>query len=276
MNFAKLFTHSPRPCYKEVMPARITDEATIKSMISGHTPWYHQIELAPGIVTPGINQSATNLRELDDLGLPGDCSGLRVLDIGTADGFMAFELERRGAEEVMATDYRKPESTGFSIASSILGSGVRHVVENVYDLTPEKYGVFDLVLFLGVLYHLRNPIAGFDRVRRMMKPGALLFVETQLLDNSILLPDGASKPLDQISPELKDLALWQFYSRDRLNADPTNKWVPNMAGLKEAVEAVECEVLNSRIAGMRGFVKGRAIVDEKLAYFAWMDSAKSL
>lgn len=256
------------------MAARITDEALIQSMIKEHKGWYHQIELGPGIVTPGVNDSAENLRLLNELGLPADCSGLRVLDIGTADGFMAFEIEKRGAREVVALDYRKPASTGFSIASSILGSGVRHEVENVYDLTPEKYGHFDLVLFLGVLYHLRNPMAAFDRIRRIMNPGALLFVESQLLDNCILLPDGSTKALEKISPELTDLAIWQFYSKDRLNNDPTNKWVPNMTGLKEAIGEAEFEVLHQRINGARGLVMAKAIIDERTAHFQRIDSAK--
>ncbi|MGB8354143.1 MAG: class I SAM-dependent methyltransferase [Chthoniobacteraceae bacterium] len=106
------------------MATRIMDAEIIKSMIAQHTAWYHRIELSPGIITPGINDSGENLRQLDGLGLPVDCSGLRVLDIGTADGFMAFEMERRGAGEVIALDYRKPTTTGFTIASEILGSRV--------------------------------------------------------------------------------------------------------------------------------------------------------
>lgn len=255
---------------------RITDESQIRSMIDGYAKWYHRIELAPGIVTPGINVSSENLRILDHLGLPADCSGMRVLDIGTADGFMAFEVEKRGAAEVVGIDYRKPTSTGFAIASTILGSRVRHVVENVYELDPEKYGLFDMVLFLGVLYHLRNPLLAFDRVRSLMKPGALLFVETQLLDNAVLLSDGTTKSLETISPELADTAIWQSYSKGRLNNDHTNKWVPNMTGLKEAIEDAEFEVLDSHIGGARGSVKARAIVDEQTAYFRYLDSAKSI
>jgi GT2 family glycosyltransferase/2-polyprenyl-3-methyl-5-hydroxy-6-metoxy-1,4-benzoquinol methylase len=255
---------------------RITDESQIKSMIARHTGWYHCMELSPGIITPGVNDSTANLRILDHLGLPADCSGLRVLDIGTADGFMAFEMEKRGADEVVGLDYRKPTSTGFAIASAILGSRVRHVVENVYELDPEKTGLFDIVLFLGVLYHLRNPLLAFDRIRSIMKPGAFLFVETQLLDNSVPLFDGSTKPLEEISQELRDAAIWQFYSKGRLNDDLTNKWVPNMAGLKDAIEDAEFEILDSHIGGARGSVKARAIADGKTAYYRNIDSAKSI
>jgi 2-polyprenyl-3-methyl-5-hydroxy-6-metoxy-1,4-benzoquinol methylase len=260
----------------QTKPAAITEESQIRSMMAGHAGWYHRIELSPGIITPGVNDSSANLRLLDNLGLPADCSGLRVLDIGTADGFMAFEIEKRGAKEVVGIDYRKPTSSGFAIASSILGSRVRHVVENVYELTPEKYGLFDMVLFLGVLYHLRNPLLAFDRIRSIMKPGTLLFVETQLLDNCVLLSDGSTKPLENISQELTDTAIWQFYTKGRLNNDGTNKWVPNMAGLKEAVEDAEFEILGTQIGGARGLVKARAIADKNTAFFKHLDSTKSI
>jgi tRNA (mo5U34)-methyltransferase len=185
-------------------------------------------------------------------------------------------MEKRGAAEVVGLDYRKPTSTGFAIASTILGSQVQHVVKNVYELDPEQDGLFDMVLFLGVLYHLRNPLLAFDRIRRIIKPGAFLFVETQLLDNSVLLSDGSTKPLEQISQELTDTAIWQSYSKGRLNNDPTNKWVPNMVGLKEAIEDAEFEALDSHIGGARGSVKARAIADEKTAHFRYLDSAKSI
>jgi hypothetical protein len=109
-----------------------------------------------------------------------------------------------------------------------------------------------------------------------MKPGALLFVETQLLDNAVLFSDGSTKPLETISPELTDTAIWQSYSKGRLNNDPTNKWVPNMTGLKEAIEDAEFEVLDSHIGGARGSVKARAIANEHTAYFRYLDSAKSI
>src|SRR5215475_1498401 len=92
--------------------------------------WYHQIEVAPGIVTPGILDSAGELRLLQ---LPEDCRGMRALDIGARDGFFSFELERRGAE-VLAIDYLPEDKTGFAVAKKLLGSGVRYERDNVYDL----------------------------------------------------------------------------------------------------------------------------------------------
>src|SRR5947209_5053550 len=88
--------------------------------------WYHQIRIGEDIVTPGINNSALTL---EHLGLPESCQGLRALDLGTRDGFFAFELERRGAE-VIAVDYYPADRTGFQVASELLGSRVAFRQDN--------------------------------------------------------------------------------------------------------------------------------------------------
>src|SRR5688572_20791798 len=112
-------------------------DAAIHALIALHTHWYHQIEVAPGIITPGVNNSARVLAHLETLGLPQQATGLRVLDIGCRDGFFSFELEKRGAE-VLGVDYQSPTQTGFAIASELLQSRVPYLIENVYALSPEK------------------------------------------------------------------------------------------------------------------------------------------
>lgn len=233
----------------------------IRSLIDSHPHWYHQIELAPGVFTPGIHDSPNALRHLDDLGLPADCSGLRVLDVGCRDGFFAFEMERRGAD-VLGIDYARPETTGFEIASRVLGSAVRYEVENVYRLAPERHGTFDLILFLGVLYHLRNPMLALDALRSVQRPGGVLFVETQMATDERI---GAI-----------DLPLWQFYPKDTLQGDHSNKWAPNPAGLMAVVEESQYRVLEAMNTGSRGYVRARAVDDEQLAYFRRLDAARGL
>src|SRR5690606_4371760 len=95
----------------------------LRERIASVSPWYHQIELAPGIVTPGVNDSAYTLARLD---FPDDLSGKRAIDIGARDGFFSFELERRGAE-VLAVDMMPREQTGFAVAADVLGSKVEYV-----------------------------------------------------------------------------------------------------------------------------------------------------
>ncbi len=243
---------------RAVTTQRITDPARMRSMIAEHDTWYHQIDLGSGVVTPGTHQSKLGLSYLDDLGLPSDCSGMSVLDIGCRDGFYAFEMERRGAE-VTAMDYISPHLSGFLIAQKILGSGVRHLTKNVYDLDPEKQGHLDIVLFLGVLYHLRNPLLALDRVRRVCKPGAMMFVETQLVAGG---PAHKSRE-----------PLWQFFPRAALRDDGTNMWAPNLPGLVAVLEECQFQVLATATHGDRCYVRAQAISDPDLEYFRKFDSS---
>ncbi len=128
-------------------------------LIASVPHWYHRIEVAPGSSRPG----RTTLHALSLLPLPPDMAGMRVLDIGARDGFFSFEMERRGAS-VTALDYMPADQTGFEVAGRLLGleDGVRW--RTSVDLDPRRHGCFDLVLFLGVLYHLRNPLLALDRI----------------------------------------------------------------------------------------------------------------
>lgn len=155
--------------------------------------WYHTINLGGGVVTPGfIDNRAT----VDRFGLPRDMTGMRCLDIGTYDGFWAFEMERRGAREVIGIDVDSPlehdmprlqraeavrvagmqserqrqrwsetqssrglqyPGAGFALAKEALGSRARRENINVYDVSPERLGTFDVVLISQLLLRLRDP-----------------------------------------------------------------------------------------------------------------------
>ena len=211
--------------------------------------WYHRIELRPGIVTPGINDTPRFLQQLD---LPADCTGLRVLDLGTRDGFFAFEMERRGAD-VLAIDYLPSSTTGFDVASAVLGSRVTYVQDNIYRVTPEKYGMFDVVLFLGLLYHLPDPLCALGIVHSVCKD--LLILETQLLDNHLLLPDGRAVPLGAISSELQAIPLAQFFPANTLSNDYSNYWAPNAKCMEMMLVESSFTVLHSEVYGTRGVFK---------------------
>jgi tRNA (mo5U34)-methyltransferase len=252
----------------------VQEVAAIHMAVDRVRNWYHRIEVAPGVVTPGIHDSASELTHLDQLGLPKDCSSMRALDIGCRDGFFAFELERRGAS-VVAIDYLLPTASGFSVAHDLLGSNVEYLVENVYDLSPDRHGDFDLVLFLGVLYHLRDPILALDRVRAVTKPGGLLFLETHLLDNYVRLDDGTTTSLDALSPQLLRLPLWRFYAGDTLNKDATDKWAPSMAGLQQALEETRFRVRATEIVHSRGYALANAVEDPVLNRSRLVDRARA-
>jgi tRNA (mo5U34)-methyltransferase len=180
----------------------------VRELIDSVPHWYHRFEFAPGVVTPGVNDSQTALAQLQ---LPSDLSGLRVLDIGARDGFFSFECERRGAADVVAIDYVPSEKTGFPVAKQILGSRLNLIHDNIYNLSRAKYGRFDVVLFLGLLYHLPDPMRALDIINEMMNVNGTLYMETVVID-------------DHLPPEVANRALMEFYPGSTKDNDRTNYW----------------------------------------------------
>lgn len=188
--------------------------------------WYHAIEVAPGIVTPGRYDPKPFLPLM---GFSEDLTGKSVLDIGTYDGFFAFEAEKRGAKRVVALDRHSPGQFGFGTAHELLKSKVEYVVGSVYDLSPETHGTFDVVTFFGVLYHLRHPLLALDRIHSVCREYAL--VESHVLDNAFI-HQGTHIPLENVDPRLPVSCVSQFYPGDELNGDWSNWWAPTVECLR--------------------------------------------
>jgi len=220
-----------------------------REAIAKQSKWHHRIEVAPGVWTPGLQDTQTVLSQI---GMPDDLSGMRVLDIGARDGFFSFEAERRGASEVVALDNESPENTGFAIAAELLGSKATYVVENVYSLAPQRYGRFDLVLFLGVIYHLRHPLLALDRIHDVCSPEALLVLETHMIDEGLVDNDGDWRRLGDLHPELVSLPIVQYYPADMLGSDPTSQWAPNRVALEGWLRGSAFEPLTTWQHAFRG------------------------
>jgi len=143
--------------------------------------WWHTIELAPGVVTPGgwdLNPTSA------ELPWP-DVRGKRCLDVGAADGFWAFELERRGAAEVVATDlpsaFQQKARARFELARELRGSRVVYEERDVYDLDGE----YDVVVMGFVLQMVRDPLGALEAIRGVCR-GHLLLLDTVSLPLSLL------------------------------------------------------------------------------------------
>jgi tRNA (mo5U34)-methyltransferase len=179
--------------------------------------WFHTFNFGNDIVTSGCDDSYKRLRTLH---LPESLSGMTVLDIGSWDGFFAFEAERRGASRVLATDSFCWSGSGwgtkdgFNLARNILNSKVEDLEIDIMELSPERVGMFDLVLCLGVLYHMRNPLLALERVSSVTKSQLILDTHVDCV--------------------MTNRPVIAFYPGNELNDDPTNWCGPNRA----AVEAM--------------------------------------
>jgi SAM-dependent methyltransferase len=194
--------------------------------------WYHTIDLPDG-----PTDGAVDLRAVAPKVLPRRLDGLRVLDVGTFDGFWAFELEKRGAADVVATDldrfdaahWPRPNRDAlaaeagdrgpgerFGLAAQALRSRVRRVVTSVEDLTPDLIGGPVHYAVMGdLLLHLRDPVRGLERVHDALLPGGRLLTLEQV-----------NLPLTVLRPRR---AAGSFQAR----ATKMNWWEPNLRALHD-------------------------------------------
>jgi tRNA (mo5U34)-methyltransferase len=147
--------------------------------------WYHTIDLGGDVVTRGMFDHRPVVQRYL---IPEDLSGLRCLDVGTMDGFWAFEMERRGAAEVVAIDLDDPErldwpaslreatvktldvekAMRFELAKVALDSRVVRILRSVYELDTDL-GLFDVVFCGDLLVHLKDPITATENMRKVCR-----------------------------------------------------------------------------------------------------------
>lgn len=225
------------------------DAELVKKKVEAVSFWWHSIDLGNGIITPGHKTPEIHARELKSFELPG-LQGKDVLDVGAWDGFYSFECERRGASRIVALDhyvwsikmpklgaYMKdcrergavpelydtlpgvwdpenlPGKAGFDVAQEVLNSSVEALVADFMEDDLKTIGQFDLVLFLGVLYHLQNPFLALQRLASVTRE--LAVIETAAIELR----------------QHRDLAICEFYETDELAGEISNWWAPNEKAL---------------------------------------------
>jgi tRNA (mo5U34)-methyltransferase len=220
------------------------DVSDLRAAIASRPVWYHTMEIAPGVVTPGW----FDLRGIVDRMPWPDVRGKRCLDVGPYDGFLSFELERRGAAEVVATDISHPAEwdwpllmrdrghkvlaeiagtdpgAGLRIARDAMGSSVERVEVSVYDLTPERVGMFDVVVCGSLLLHLRDPIRGLEAIHGVCREAFL--------------------SAEQLSAGLSLLSRRRPLARNR-GGVRCQWWIPNVAAHRLMVESAGFEIERS-------------------------------
>ena len=180
--------------------------------------WWHKIDFGNGVITPGIDITPEKLEWIQ---MSQNLVGKSVLDIGAWDGFFSFEAERRGASRVLAIDshvWKNGAKVGFELARKVLGSKVEDKEIDVMDVSPENIGIFDYVLFLGVLYHLRHPLLALEKISSVTRDQLVLETHVELI--------GGKRPV------------MAFYPENEINEDSTNWCGPNPAAIKSMLHDV--------------------------------------
>jgi tRNA (mo5U34)-methyltransferase len=236
----------------------------LRTAVDAVPMWWHSLDLGFGVTTPGINTSAMLQDKLAAWRFP-DLRHKAVLEIGAWDGFFCFEAERRGARRVTALDhyvwsvdwrqalpYRRqcaeqgivrqewphvpgawrpdslPGKQGFDLARRALNSKVEDVVADFMEVDLQSLGTYDVVFFLGVLYHMRHPLLSLQRLAAVTREIAI--IETAAIE----------------APGAADIALCEFYETTELNGDPSNWWAPNrkaLAGMCRAAGFRQVEIV---------------------------------
>jgi tRNA (mo5U34)-methyltransferase len=215
---------------------------TVRRRIEELGPWFHNIELDGVPTAPNHflgNYPYVKWRKFAHT-LPADLTGKTVLDIGCNAGFYSIEMKRRGAARVLGVDFDESYLAQARFAAEVEGAEIEFQKLSVYDVGAlgER---FDIVLFLGVLYHLRHPLLALDLVREHVVGDLLVFQSMQ-----------------RGSAEVRDIEEnYHFWREDlfdepafpklhfiehRYANDPTNWWIPNRACVEAMLRSAGFEI----------------------------------
>jgi SAM-dependent methyltransferase len=203
--------------------------------------WYHTFEILPGVITPGVCRYKPELLAHP---LLQNLEGKRALDIGAWDGPYTLEMSRRGAS-VMAFDIQPPSHSGFDTMRLVNNLKVQHTCESVYNLSPNVHGMFDLVTFFGVYYHLRNPLVAFASINSVLPIGGLLLVEGAVLEGAPLIDDYWKVHASQLE-QMRDLPVAAFV-KGEFQGEWSNWWVPTLVCLRHWIESSGFEIVESSL-----------------------------
>ena len=207
-------------------PTRVNMTADRASaLVAGRAWWYHTFEIFPGVVTPGVYEPSGMLAQL---GLPNDLRGQRILEIGPADGYFTKQLAMRGGQ-VTAYDYAAKDHYGFAVMEELHGTPFEFVQGTIYEIDRFNFAPFDIVLCMGVLYHLPDMIRAVHLLRKICK--------TQLIVETV------------VGLDLGDEPTARYFPAASFNNDFTNFWAPNMACVQAMLTDVGFEVVTSKLLG---------------------------
>jgi tRNA (mo5U34)-methyltransferase len=232
---------------------------TLQQRIQDLGPWFHNLNLNGVETAPNHylgDYPRFKWRDFQRV-IPESLSGKSVLDIGCNAGFYSIEMKRRGADRVVAIDFDETYLAQARFAAEVCGADIEFARLSVYDVASLREK-FDLVVFMGVLYHLRHPLLALDLIREHVACDLLLFQSMQR----------GHPGTPEISPDydFNETGIFEdpqfpraYFIEHSYAKDPTNWWIPNASCVEamlrssgfEILEHPEQEVYLCRCAGVR-------------------------
>jgi tRNA (mo5U34)-methyltransferase len=238
----------------------MVDQDVARKLVQAR-PWHQDFEIIPGVRTHGT-YDPTELWNV--LQLPSELHGLSLADVGASNGYFSFAARQRGAR-VVAFDYRHKDNSGFGLAQYINGlDDIEHHHINVLDITEKKFGQFDIVLALGLLYHVADPYRSLANCAALSRDR--LFIESYCID-SLLAPGLADQPVMRFISDPE-----RFPDRGQPNTDRSNFWGFTAVCLQRLLEDVGFAVHRTIFRRERVLIEAhRAVSDDaatrlRLAY----------
>jgi tRNA (mo5U34)-methyltransferase len=225
------------------LASHLTAEA-IRARVQDLGKWFHNLDLRGVQTAPDhfLGDYPRNKWKSFANAIPSDLRGRTVLDIGCNGGFYSIEMKRRGADRVVAIDFDERYLAQARFAAEVCEVDIEFQLLSVYDVA--KLGrKFDVVLFMGVLYHLRHPLLAFDLIHEHVARDLLIFQSMQ-------------RGSDDVPPVKEDYPFWRkdifedpgfprmYFIENKYAGDPTNWWIPNRACSEAMLRSAGFEVLD--------------------------------
>lgn len=216
----------------------------IAARVAALGPWFHNLDLGGVRTAPDHflgDYPQIKWRNFADA-IPADLRGKSVLDIGCNAGFYAMEMKRRGADRVLGLDHDDSYLAQARFAAEVNGVDIEFRKMNVYEV-GELRERFDLVLFMGVLYHLRHPLLALDLLHEHVVKDTLVF-QSMLRGSHEVMPVAPDYPFREEAIFDDPSYPKMHFIEQRYAADPTNWWVPNRACAEAMLRSAGFEIIN--------------------------------
>lgn len=217
----------------------------VRKQIQELGPWFHNIDLGGVQTAPAHflgDYPGSKWRRFQHA-IPHDLRGKTVLDVGCNGGFDSVEMKRRGAAYVLAIDTDPAYLAQARFAAEMCGAEIEFRQMDVYSV-PELGRKFDLVLFMGVLYHLRHPLLALDLLSEHCVKDLFVF-QSHLRGSDIIAQPEPDYPFEAPGVFEQEGFPVLYFVEHSYAGDPTNWWIPNRACAEAMLRSAGFDVLEN-------------------------------